>query len=365
MKRRALLSATLLVAPVSGLVAQQRPLPRIGFMAQVPPSAALQPLLDAFISGLAENGYVVDRDVIVEYRYHGGNSERMVEQAAEFVRMGVALIVAPSTQTAIVAQRTTNKIPIVIVAAGDPVGAGLAASLARPGGNITGMSSQGVDLALKQLELLEEAIPAAKRVALLLHPENPPHVAGYAQLRIAGPAMGLKIEPIPKRVADDIEPAFQRAVELGCQAMIVFDDAVTGVAPGETDRAVNHCTVARDLPMALLRRRWWTDVVRPGFSRSLPTCRLPCRAHPAWRKTGRNADRATDDVRAGHQSQDRQSARPHHPSVDPCAGHRCGRISGSSGCFGSDAAVAQTFCCVRFTLSSDIHFREVPAVDGK
>ena len=198
-------------------------------MAQVPPSAALQPLLDAFISGLAENGYVVDRDVIVEYRYHGGNSERMVEQAAEFVRMGVALIVAPSTQTAIVAQRTTNKIPIVIVAAGDPVGAGLAASLARPGGNITGMSSQGVDLALKQLELLEEAIPAAKRVALLLHPENPPHVAGYAQLRVAGPAMGLKIEPIPKRVADDIEPAFQRAVELGCQAMIVFDDAVTGV----------------------------------------------------------------------------------------------------------------------------------------
>jgi ABC-type uncharacterized transport system substrate-binding protein len=229
MKRRALLSATLLVAPVSGLVAQQRPLPRIGFMAQVPPSAALQPLLDAFISGLAENGYVVDRDVIVEYRYHGGNSERMVEQAAEFVRMGVALIVAPSTQTAIVAQRTTNKIPIVIVAAGDPVGAGLAASLARPGGNITGMSSQGVDLALKQLELLEDAIPAAKRVALLLHPENPPHVAGYAQLRVAGPAMGLKIEPIPKRVADDIEPAFQRAVELGCQAMIVFDDAVTGV----------------------------------------------------------------------------------------------------------------------------------------
>jgi putative tryptophan/tyrosine transport system substrate-binding protein len=229
MKRRALLSATLLVAPVSGLVAQQRLLPRIGFMAQVPPSAALQPLLDAFISGLAENGYVVDRDVIVEYRYHGGNSERMVEQAAEFVRMGVALIVAPSTQTAIVAQRTTNKIPIVIVAAGDPVGAGLAASLARPGGNITGMSSQGVDLALKQLELLEEAIPAAKRVALLLHPENPPHVAGYAQLRVAGPAMGLKIEPIPKRVADDIEPAFQHAVELGCQAMIVFDDAVTGV----------------------------------------------------------------------------------------------------------------------------------------
>jgi putative tryptophan/tyrosine transport system substrate-binding protein len=229
MKRRALLSATLLVAPVSGLVAQQRPLPRIGFMAQVPPSAALQPLLDAFISGLAENGYVVDRDVIVEYRYHGGSSERMAEQAAEFVRTGVALIVAPSTQTAIVAQRTTNKIPIVIVAAGDPVGAGLAASLARPGGNITGMSSQGVDLALKQLELLEEAIPAAKRVALLLHPENPPHVAGYAQLRVAGPAMGLKIEPIPKRVADDIEPAFQRAVELGCQAMIVFDDAVTGV----------------------------------------------------------------------------------------------------------------------------------------
>src|SRR5262249_59015668 len=151
------------------LVHAQRPtkIPRIGFLTS---GAATRDSSELFLQGLGELGYVEGKNILIEYRYADGGSQPLSELAEELVRLKVDLLVTIATEPSLAAQRATKTIPIVMVTPGDPVGAGLVASLARPGGNITGVTATTVDLSWKRMELLKEVTPKISLVAILWIP---------------------------------------------------------------------------------------------------------------------------------------------------------------------------------------------------
>jgi putative ABC transport system substrate-binding protein len=177
----------------------------------------------AFESGLREHGLEPGRDVRIDYRDASGQIERFDAIAAEFVAAPVDLIVAPTTTAALAAHKATASIPIVTIVAGDPVGSGLAESLAHPGGNVTGTTSQGVDFATKHLELLVEAIPSARRIAVLTIPGNPPNERGLREIESAATARGLTIVAAPWRTSDELADAFAVVDRHGAEGLVVFD----------------------------------------------------------------------------------------------------------------------------------------------
>ncbi len=156
---------------------------RIGYLGSG--SFAAVPHLDeAFRQGLHELGWVEGQNIVIDYRFAGGEFDRLPDLAAELVRLNVNIIVAGATPSSAAAKKATDTIPIVMIAAGDPVGVGLIKSLARPGGNVTGLSfSVGMETFGKGLELLKEAVPYARRVAVLSNPANPNQPHGVAFLR--------------------------------------------------------------------------------------------------------------------------------------------------------------------------------------
>ena len=189
--------------------AQQAPkLPTIGFLG--PSTArAMSQWIAAFVQRLHELGWIEGRTVAIEYRWAEGRDERYREISSEFVGLKVAAILTQGTQAALAAKQATSTIPIVAVAVGDPVGSGLVASLARPGGNVTGLSLLLPDTASKRLELLREAVPDLRRVAILLPGDNPVNVEEARQVQEAAATLGLGAFSIPIRSAEDIVPAFE------------------------------------------------------------------------------------------------------------------------------------------------------------
>ena len=158
---------------------------------------------------LHELGWIEGRTVAIEYRWAEGRDERYREISSEFVGLKVAAILTQGTQAALAAKQATSTIPIVAVAVGDPVGSGLVASLARPGGNVTGLSLLLPDTASKRLELLREAVPDLRRLAILLPEDNPVSVEEARQVQEAAATLGLGAFSIPIRSAEDIVPAFE------------------------------------------------------------------------------------------------------------------------------------------------------------
>jgi len=163
----------------------------------------------AFVQRLHELGWIEGRTVAIEYRWAEGRDERYREISSEFVGLKVAAILTQGTQAALAAKQATSTIPIVAVAVGDPVGSGLVASLARPGGNVTGLSLLLPDTASKRLELLREAVPDLRRLAILLPEDNPVSVEEARQVQEAAATLGLGAFSIPIRSAEDIVPAFE------------------------------------------------------------------------------------------------------------------------------------------------------------
>jgi putative tryptophan/tyrosine transport system substrate-binding protein len=160
--------------------------PRIGFLSQAPPAA---PLIEAFRQGLREHGYVEGKNIVIEYRNAEGEPDRLPSLASELVRLKVNVIVVGGGEATLAAKNATAVIPIIMAGASDPVGSGLVASLARPGGNITGSSSFGPESSGKRLELLKEVVPGLSRVAAIGYNANPAYklqskeVEGAAQAR--------------------------------------------------------------------------------------------------------------------------------------------------------------------------------------
>lgn len=183
-------------------------LPIIGFLGAN--TAATQTAWTAaFLERLHELGWHEGRNIIIEYRWAEGHFSRTSEILAEFVRLNVNVLIMSGTANVIAAKRATSAVPIVFALAGDPVGTGLVASLAQPGGNATGLSVESPDLVGKRLEILRQLIPNPRRLGFLNQPDNPPIVAEMRALQVVAHTLGLEIIGLDVRKAEDIGPAFE------------------------------------------------------------------------------------------------------------------------------------------------------------
>jgi putative tryptophan/tyrosine transport system substrate-binding protein len=226
MKRRAFITLLGGAAATWPLVARaQEPvkLPTIGFLGTTTASA-WQPWTVAFVQRLRELGWVEGRNVAIEYRWAEARSERFPEIAAEFVQFKVDVIVTGGN-AAVAVKQATSVVPIVFVL-GDPVGTGLVASLARPGGNVTGLTNQQPDLAGKRLEILREVVPSLHRLAILANVDYPFAVLEMAEVQAAGGTLRLDVANFEIRRAEDIAPAFE-ALKGRADALYVVNDALT------------------------------------------------------------------------------------------------------------------------------------------
>ena len=194
--------------PLVASAQQSAKLPTIGFLGQSTPSVENNRVA-AFLQRLRELGWIEGRTVAIEYRWAEGRSERFAEIAAEFVRLNVNLIVTSGTANVVAAKQATSVIPIVFAVAGDPVGNNLVASLARPGGNVTGLSTLATDLAGKRLELLREAVPSFRRLAIIGNVGNALAVLEIREVQSAAVRFGLEAATLEIRQAEDIVPAFE------------------------------------------------------------------------------------------------------------------------------------------------------------
>ncbi len=197
------LALGLLVAPLAAKAQPPGKVPRLGYLGDTPgpyPEAS------------------------VEYRWAEGNDDRLPDLAAELVRLPVDVIVTPGTQSSHAAKHATTTIPIVMAHVGDPLTTGLVASLARPGGNITGVSIMGRESEGKRLELLKQAVPQASRVAVLWRATHPlaPHT--LSELQVAAPALGVTLQPVAVRGAEDFESAFATITTAHADALFVVQD---------------------------------------------------------------------------------------------------------------------------------------------
>jgi putative tryptophan/tyrosine transport system substrate-binding protein len=217
-RRRQFLLATgaLLVAPIVAQAQTATKPYRIGVLV-VEPDEMLQ-------QSLRELGYVEGRDVVFEIRYTERGSERLDDLALDLVRLKVDVIVASYPGAVLSAKRATATIPIVMMNTPDPVQLGLVASLARPGGNITGLTTLTVDVSMKQLELLKEAVPRASRVALLWNPDNPWHPVAVKVLRARSGSLGLQLQVLDVRDPEAFDSAFHAMATERAQAVLVLAD---------------------------------------------------------------------------------------------------------------------------------------------
>ena len=188
--------------------AQQAAMPVVGFIVAGTPLSHGQ-WVAAFVQRLRELGWIEGRTIAIEYRWGEGRNERFAEIAAEFVRRKVDVIVTSATAAVVVAKQATSVIPIVFAAAGDPVGTGLVASLARPGGNITGLSIQQTDVAAKRLELLREVVPGLRRLAILANVDGPAVLLDMREVQTTARPLGLEVVTSEIRRGEDIAPAFE------------------------------------------------------------------------------------------------------------------------------------------------------------
>jgi putative ABC transport system substrate-binding protein len=189
--------------------AQQAAVPVIGFLGGTTLSGASQ-WVAAFVQRLRELGWIEGRTVAIEYRWAEGRADRAAEITAEFVRLKVDVIVTYGTPTAIAAKQGAASIPIVVALLGDPVASGLVASLLRPGGNLTGLSTMSTDLVGKRIEMLREVVPGLHRLAILGNVGSPQSVLEMGELRDRAHALGLEVVTLEIRRTEDIAPAFDR-----------------------------------------------------------------------------------------------------------------------------------------------------------
>jgi putative tryptophan/tyrosine transport system substrate-binding protein len=249
-------------------------LPTVGFLGVDP--LAWGPWTAAFVGRLRELGWTEGRTIAIEYRWAEGHPERDAEFAAEFVRLKVEVIVTFGTAVPTV-KRATAVIPIVFAVAQDPVGGGLVTNLARPGGNVTGQSSQATDVAGKRLQLLREVVPRLRRLAILVDFTTPQSVLEMGEVQAAARTLGIEVAPLAIHRAEDIAPAFE-ALKAQVDALYVVTNALVNA---NRTRIITLALSAR-LPTIFNTR----DLVQAGGSHVLRT-KLPGSV-PAHRRVCRN-----------------------------------------------------------------------------
>ena len=216
-------AGVLLVAPLAAEAQQAAKIARLGFLGNS--ATALAHLRDAFLQGLRDLGYVEGRNLMIEYRYAEGKLERFPALATELVALKVEVIVAPPTPAAQAAKQATKTIPIVFAGAGDPVTSGLVTSLARPGGNVTGLSGFSPELVGKCLEQLKQAVPRVSRVAVLWHPGGQGERSEKDMLKeaeIAARALGMRLQIVEARGTAEFDRAFSDMTTARADALTVL-----------------------------------------------------------------------------------------------------------------------------------------------
>jgi len=228
MERRtfmAMLTGGIVVSPLAAEAQQAGKVYRVGFLGNS--SAALEAnLVGPFREGLRELGYVEGRNIVIEYRWAEGKYERFPALIAELAALNVDVIVTAGTPAALAVKRTTPSIPLVMAAVGDPIGVGLVASLARPGGNVTGLSAIAPELEGKRLELLREVVPKLSHIAVLWNPDNPFHAGSVKETRAAAQVLGIKAQLVGVRISEEFPAAFAAIVRERPGALLVLADRI-------------------------------------------------------------------------------------------------------------------------------------------
>ena len=252
MKRRefiTLLGGAAAAWPLAARAQQPAKLPTIGYLGTAGASA-WAPWTAAFVQRLHELGWIEGRTVAIQYRWAEGRTDRFAEIAAEFVRIKVDVIVTGGN-AAVAAKRASSAVPIVFAIVDDPVGSGLVTSLARPGGNVTGLSMQSTDLAGKRLALLREVVPGLRRLAIMANVDFPAAAQEMDEIQAAATKLGLDVATFELRRAEDIAPAFEALKGRG-EALYVVGDALV-----ITHRVrINTLALTARLPTIFLLREY-------------------------------------------------------------------------------------------------------------
>jgi putative ABC transport system substrate-binding protein len=227
---------------------QPKKIHRIGYLSL---GLGIQPREEAFRQGLRELGYVDRQNIVIEWRFAKGKADLLPELAAELVRLKVDVIIASATQAIQAAKQATTTIPIVFPTAGDPVAYGLVDSLARPGGNITGLTILALDLSGKRLELLKEALPWISRVAVLYDPQLP---QSLKETQTAAQFLGLKVQSLEVRDATDVETAFSAMRRERADSLVTLPPPSIGVQ----QKRILELSAKSRLP-AMHSSRGWVD----------------------------------------------------------------------------------------------------------
>ena len=322
----AVLAAMIVTAPLAA-DAQDPPgnMQRIGFLGATD-ADDLAKHLDALRQGLRDLGYVEGKNIVIEYRWAVGNYDRLPALAADLVRLNMKVIVTHGTPGSLAAKQATKEVPIVMAVSGDAVATGLVQSIARPGGNITGSTFFFPELNAKRLELIKEAAPRIRRVGVLLNPANSSHVPALQAMEVAATALQLELRRFEARTPGELAGAFSAMAERRIEAIEVIDDRML-IANAAT---IAKLAMTEGLPLVGPR-----EVMAGGglmayavdFLDMYRRAAIFVRQDPQRRQAGRPADRAADQIRAGDQPQDRQSARPHHPAVAARSRRRGDRVT--------------------------------------
>jgi putative ABC transport system substrate-binding protein len=260
LSRRQFLHANLALAGASLLfgcggtvprLRQETKVPRLGYLAL----GGRGPGREAFLQGLRELGYVEGQTVHVEWRSAEGRAERVPELASELVQLGVNLIVTGGDQQTRAARAATGTIPIVMAVSGDPVGAGHVDSLARPGGNVTGLTILSPELSPKRLGLLKELVPNLSRVAVLWNAADQVKSLDFKETQATAGFLGIQVQSLEVRTADDLERAFEDAGRLRPQGLITLADPLLN---NHAARIVDFAA-QRQLPAMYETREWYLD----------------------------------------------------------------------------------------------------------
>jgi ABC-type uncharacterized transport system substrate-binding protein len=216
----------LTMCAAAALAQQPNKIPRLGYLS--PGSLASGSLnREPFLRGLRALGYVEGKNILIEYRYAEGKPERVAELAEELVRLKVdVLMVGGGTSTVLRAKKVVTSVPVVFALVSDPVGDGIVASLARPGGNLTGLSSGSEDLVGKRLELLKETIPKLSRVAVVLDPTDPANVDSFKEIETVARPMGVQLQALEVRRSAELESAFRSATKAKADGVLILPTAV-------------------------------------------------------------------------------------------------------------------------------------------
>jgi putative ABC transport system substrate-binding protein len=228
MYRRAFITGvgSLAISPVASRAQQAAAVRRIGYIANAPRTPVTDSFWAAFVGGLQEHGWIESQNLVIERRYVEMRKETALAAAEELVRRRVEVIVVSTTQAALAAKQVTRTVPIVMTVPADPVAVGLVASLARPGGNVTGLSFVGTELAGKQVELLKEAVTGLSSVAVLANPQNASHAPRAKEVVVAARALGLHVDVVEATSRDELVDAVRGVVKRGLGAAVVLTDAL-------------------------------------------------------------------------------------------------------------------------------------------